>query len=111
MKSEKLFIPDEIWQRIINDKSHCTYIGNLVLRNGRVYKKTYIDHTGLILGEIVGGHDGISTRNFDFESNDIKEIRHLVKSVEPKTKRQSAMYMFYRRLYGWIRKMMHRYLK
>jgi hypothetical protein len=111
MKSEKLLIPDEIWRSILKGKSHSTYIGNLVLWNGRVYKKVYVDHTGLVLGEDVGGHDGISTRNLDFNSNDIKEIRNLVKVTEPKTRRQSTIYMLRRRLYGWIRKMAHRYMK
>lgn len=111
MKSEKKFIPDEIWKNAVRDQSHSTYVGNLVLRNGRVYKNIFINHRGMILGEVVGGHDGISSRNLDFAADDIKEIRRLTKVAAPKTARQSAAYMLYMRAYGWIRKRLHRHRK
>lgn len=110
MKPEKLFVPANIWGKLVKDTSHSTYTGNIVLKNGSVYRKVFFDHRGLILGEIVGGHDGISTRNFDFSGEDIKEIRRFSRVAEPKGPRQSAIYMSYRRVYGWIRKMARRHL-
>jgi hypothetical protein len=98
-------IPAEIWDAAVKDKSHCTYVGNIELKNGGIRRKYYFDYTGEILGEEVGLHDGISAAKIDFADSDIIGISCLRKvNFRSFSPRDSGFYMFQRKIYGTIRK-------
>lgn len=45
------------------------------LRNGTIIENLAIDASGLILGKIVGGHDGIDDRPLPFQQEEIEAYR------------------------------------
>ncbi|BBL71993.1 hypothetical protein [Methylogaea oryzae] len=112
MIGKKYKVPAELWEKLAPGKSHHTYVGDIQLKDGTVYRTFYFDFTGEILGEVVGGQDGISMANVDFDDREIVAVRRFRKAdLEDRSARHSRFYMFYRRIYGFFRKWRCRLLR
>jgi len=48
---------------------------DIELRDGSVVEKLAIDSSGLILGKVVGGHDGLDESPLPFNQEDIRAFR------------------------------------
>lgn len=48
---------------------------DVLLRDGSIVEKLAIDGNGLVLGKIVGGHDGIDESPLPFKQEEIKAYR------------------------------------
>ena len=48
---------------------------DLLFSNGSIIENIAIDHSGLLLGTVAGGHDGLDESPFPFTLNDIVAYR------------------------------------
>jgi hypothetical protein len=70
-------IPAHIWEQLRDQipKGFHSLVVHLKLRGGRYVMWMVADVKGQVVGELVGGHDGISSAPLDFTSEEIVAVR------------------------------------
>lgn len=70
MSSIAARIPKALWQNYRQRHPTRFEVVHLRLQDGKIHRNYVVSENGIILGRIVGGHDGVDSTAIDFSSGD-----------------------------------------
>ena len=56
---------------------HVQQVVELKLRDGRILRPLVVDESGMLLGRVVGGQDGLVPLTENFETDDVIAVRRI----------------------------------
>jgi hypothetical protein len=70
---QRMFPVDSLW----GDMDHVQQVIELKLRDGRILRPLLVDESGMLLGRVVGGQDGVVPLTESPETDDVIAVRRI----------------------------------